>query len=221
MGLSSQSYGFSSSHVWMWELDHQESLVTKNWCLWTVVLEKPLVSFLDCNEIKPVHPKGNQSWIVTGQTDAEAEAPILWPPDAKKYLIGKDPNAGKDWRQDKKGTTGWDGCMASMTQRTSVWASSGWWWWTGKSGMLQSMESQSRNWLSGSSELILECYTWCIRIACQVVVTYLPTLPMQETWEKWVRSLGQEDLMEEEMVNHSSILSCRIHGQRTLVGFRP
>ena len=105
MGLSSQSYGFSSSHVWMWELAHQESLVTKNWCLWTVVLEKPLVNSLDCNEIKPVHPKGNQSWIVTGQTDAEAEAPILWPPDAKKYLIGKDPNAGKDWRQDKKGTT--------------------------------------------------------------------------------------------------------------------
>ena len=104
-GLSSQSYGFSSSHVWMWELDYKEGLAPKNWCFWTVVLEKTLESPLDCKEIKPVHPKGNQSWIFTGRTDAEAEIPILWPPDGKNQLIGKNPDAGKDWRQEEKGMT--------------------------------------------------------------------------------------------------------------------
>jgi len=103
-GLSSQSYGFSSSHVYMWELDHKESWVAKNWCFWTVVLEKTLESPLDCKEIQPVYPKGNQSSIFIGRTDAEAETPMLWPPDAKNWLIGKDPDAGKDWRQEK-GTT--------------------------------------------------------------------------------------------------------------------
>ena len=103
-GPYSQSYGFSSSHVWMWELDHKESWVPKNWCFWTVVL-KTLESPLDCMEIKPVHRKRNQSWIFTGRTDAEAEAPILWPPDAKNWLIGKDLDVGKDWRQEEKGTT--------------------------------------------------------------------------------------------------------------------
>ena len=93
---SSQSYGFSSSHVWVWELDHKESWSPKNWCFWTVVLEKTLESPLDSKEIQPVHPKGNQSWIFTGRTEAEAEAPILWPPDAKNWLIGKDSDAGKD-----------------------------------------------------------------------------------------------------------------------------
>ena len=101
---SSPSYGFSSSHVWMWELDYKESWVLKNWCFWTVVLENTLASPLDCKEIQPVHPKGNQSWIFIARTDAEAETPILWPPDAKTWLNGKDPNAGKDWRQEK-GTT--------------------------------------------------------------------------------------------------------------------
>ena len=93
---SSQSYGFFSSHVWMWELDYTESWVLKNWCFWIVALEKTLESSLDCKEIKPVHPKGNQSWIFIERTDAEAEALILWPPDAKNWLIGKDPDAGKD-----------------------------------------------------------------------------------------------------------------------------
>ena len=96
---------FSSSHVWMWELDHKESWVPKNWCFWTVVLEKTLKSPLDCKEIKPVYPKGNQSWIFTGRTDTEVEVPILWLPDAKNWLIGKDPDAREDWRQDEKGTT--------------------------------------------------------------------------------------------------------------------
>ena len=102
-GLSSQSYGFSSSHIWMWELDYKESWALKNWCFWTVVLEKTLESPLDCREIEPVHPKGDQSWVFIGRTDVEAETPILWPSDVKSWLIGKDPDAGKDWRQEKKG----------------------------------------------------------------------------------------------------------------------
>ena len=104
-GPSSQSYGFSSSHVWMWELDYKESWVPKYWCFWTVVLEKTLESPLDYKEMKPVNPKGNKSWIFVGKTDAEAETPILWPPDVKNWLIGKDPDAGKDWRREEKGTT--------------------------------------------------------------------------------------------------------------------
>ena len=100
-GPSSQSYGFSSSHVWMWELDYKESWALKNSCFWTVVLEKILESSLDCKEIQPVHPKGNQSWIFNGRTDAETEISILWPPDAKNWLIGKDPDARKDWRREK------------------------------------------------------------------------------------------------------------------------
>ena len=103
-GPSSQSYGFSSSHVWMWELDYKKSWVPKNWWFWTVVLEKTLESPLDCKEIQPVNPKGNQSWIFIGRTDAEGEAPILWPPDAKSWLVRKDPDAGKDGRQEEKGT---------------------------------------------------------------------------------------------------------------------
>ena len=104
-GLYDQSYGFSSSHVQMWELDHKESWAPKNWCFWTVVLEKTLESPLDFKEIKPVDGKGNQSWIFIRRTDAKVEAPILWPPDVKNWFIGKDPDAGKDWRQEKKGTT--------------------------------------------------------------------------------------------------------------------
>ena len=104
-GPSSQSNGFSSSHVLMWELDYKESWVSKNWCFWTVVLEKTLESPLDCKEIQPVHPKGNQFWIFTGRTDAEAGTPILWPTDVNNWLIWKDPDAGKHWRQEKKGPT--------------------------------------------------------------------------------------------------------------------
>ena len=103
---SSKSYGFSSSHVGIWELDYKESWVPKNWCFWTVlVLEKTLESPLDCKEIRPVHPKGTQAWIFIGRTHAEAEAPTLWPPDMKSWLIWKDPDAGKDWGQEEKGMT--------------------------------------------------------------------------------------------------------------------
>ena len=104
--LSSQSFGFSSSHLWMWELDYKEGWAPKNWRFWTVVLEKTLESPLDCKEIQPVHPKGNQSWMFIGRTYTEAEAPILWPPSMKNWLIWKAPDAGKDWRQEETGMTG-------------------------------------------------------------------------------------------------------------------
>ena len=104
-GPSNQSYSFSSSHVWMWQLDYKESWMLKSWCFLTVMLGKTLESALDCKEIQPVNPKGNQSWTFTDRTDAEAETPILWPPDVKNWLTGKDPDARKDWRQEEKGTT--------------------------------------------------------------------------------------------------------------------
>ena len=100
-GPSSQGYGFSSGHVWMWELDYKESWVQKNWCFWTVVLEKILESSLACKEIHPVHPKGNQSWIFIGRTDAESESIVLWPPDVNNWLIWKGPDAGADWKWEK------------------------------------------------------------------------------------------------------------------------
>ena len=102
--LSSQSYGFSSSHVCMWELDYKESWAPRNWSCWTVVLEKTLESPLKCKKIQSINHKGNQSWMFTGRTDAEAETLILRPPDAKKWLIGNDPDAGKDWKQEQMGT---------------------------------------------------------------------------------------------------------------------
>ena len=104
-GSSSQGYGFSSGHVWMWELDCEEGWALKNWCFWTVVLDKTFGSLLDFKDIKVVNPKGNQSWIFIGRTHVEAEAPILWPPNVKSWVVWKDPDAGKDWRQEKKGTT--------------------------------------------------------------------------------------------------------------------
>ena len=135
----------------MWELDHKEGWALNNWCFWTVVLEKALESPLDCKEIQAAHPKGNQSWIFIGRTNAEAETPILWPPNAKNWLTGKDPDAWKDWRQEKGMIEGeMVGWMASPTQWTWVWASSGSWWWTGRLGMLQSMGSQrvGHNWVT-------------------------------------------------------------------------
>ena len=104
-GPSSQSYGFSSTHIWMWELDYKESWVLKNWCFWIVALKEILESPLASKEIQPVHPKGNQYWLFIGRTDAEAETPVLWSPNVKSWLIWKDPDAGKDWRREEKGMT--------------------------------------------------------------------------------------------------------------------
>ena len=138
-GRSSQSYGFSSSHVQMWELDYKESWALKDWCFWTVVLEKTLESPLDCEEIQSVYPKGNQSWIFIGRTDAEAETPIFWPPDGKNQLNGKHPDAGKNWKREEKG---WrrmrclDSITDSMHMNLSKLRN---WWWTGRPGMLQSI----------------------------------------------------------------------------------
>ena len=133
--------------------DYKESWVPKNWCFWTVVLEKTLESPLDFKEIQPVHPKGNQSWIFIGRTDAEAETPIFWPPDVKNWLVRKDPEAGKDWRQEEKGTTEdemaewhhWlDGHEFEQTSGVS-------WWWTGRPGVVRSMGSQrvGHDWMTG------------------------------------------------------------------------
>ena len=170
-GLSSQSYGFSSSHVWMWELDYKESWVPKDWCFWTVVLEKTLESPLDCKEIQPAHPEGNQSWISIGGIDAAVEALILWPPDTKNWLIGILNIHWRDWCWSGSFSTlatwceeltrwkpswcweglkaggqgdnrGWDGCITSPTQWTWVWAHSLSWWWTEKPDVLQTMGLQ-------------------------------------------------------------------------------
>ena len=141
-GSCSQGCGFSSSHVWMWELDYKESWVLKNWCFWTVVLEKTIESPLDCKEIQPVHPKGNQSWMFIVRTDVKAETPIFWPPDGKSWLIWKD----WCWERLKAGgegdDRGWDSWVASPTQWTWVWVNSRSWWWTGKPGMLRFMGLQ-------------------------------------------------------------------------------
>ena len=127
----------------MWELDYKESWIPKNWCFWTVVLEKTLESPLDCEEIQPVHPKRGQSWVFIGRTDVEAETPILWPPDVKSWLIWKDPDTGERLKVGEKGDDrGWDGWMASPTQWTWVWVNSGSWWWTGRPGVLWFMGSQ-------------------------------------------------------------------------------
>ena len=125
----------------------------KNWCFWTVVLEKTLENPLDFKEIQPVLPKGNQSWVFIGRTDAEAETLVLWPLDGKSWLIWKDPDAGKDWGQRGEGDdSGWDGWMASSTQGTWLWDNSRSWWWTGKPGVLQSM-GLHRVWHDWATEL--------------------------------------------------------------------
>ena len=167
-GLYCQSCGFPSSHAWMWELDHDKGRTRKNWCFWTVLLEKNLKSPLDCKEIQPVHPKGNQSWILTGMTDAEPETPILWPPDVKSQLIGKDPDAGKDWGQEEKGST--DGWIASLSQWTWVWAKSRRWWRTRKPGELQFMRSQNQTWLSDFTTTTKETNKYSSHTLCYMYV---------------------------------------------------
>ena len=141
-GPSSQSYGFSSGRVWMWELDYKESWAPKSWCFWTVVLEKTLEHLLDCKEIKPLNPKGNQSWIIIGRTDAEAEAPVLWLPDSRNdplekiLLLGKiEGGRRRGWQRMR--------CLDNITDSMNLSLSKLWdWWWTGKPGVLQYMGLQ-------------------------------------------------------------------------------
>ena len=140
-GPFSQGYGFSSSHVWMWELDHKESWALKTWCFWAVVLEKTLESPLNSKTIKPVNPKRNQLWIFIGRTEAEAEAPILWPPDGKNWFTGRDW-CWERLRAGEEGDRGWDGWMAPPTQCTWTWANFGRQWGSGRPGVLQSTGSQ-------------------------------------------------------------------------------
>ena len=199
---------WSSSPVWMWELDHKESWVPKNWCSWTVVSEKILESPLDCKEIKPVDPKGNQSWIFIGKTDAEAEAPILWPSDAKNWLTGKGPDLGKDWKQEEKGNDReWEGWMTSPTQWTWVWASSSSWWRTGKTCMLQSMGFQrvGHNWGT-------ELTDWHSLPGGSVV----KNLPASQIWP-----LDQEDPWRRNWQPTPVFLPGESHGQRRLAGYSP
>ena len=161
----------------MWELDCEESWAPKNWCFWTVVLEKALESPLDCKEIQPVHPKGDQSWVFIGRTDAEAETPILWPPHAKSWVFGKDPDAGRDWGQEEKGATedemaGWHHWL---TLWTWVWVNSRSWWCTGKLachdswGRKESDTIEQLNWTEGKaqkneSNLYLKLLWWFWKI---------------------------------------------------------
>ena len=147
MKPSSQGYGFSSTHVWMWELDCEEVWAPKNWCFWTVVLEKTLESPLD-RKIQPVHSEGDQSWDFFGGNDAKAETPVLWPPPEKSWLFGRLwcwEGLGAGGEGDKRGCDDW---MASLTRWPWVWVNSGSWWWTGRPGVLRFMGSQrvGHNW---------------------------------------------------------------------------
>ena len=158
-GPSSQGYGFSSGHVWMWELDYKESWVQKNWCFWTVVLEKTLESPLDCKEIQPVHPKGDESWVFTGRTDVEAETPIPWPHWKRPWCWERLRAGGEG--DDR----GWDSWMASLTQWTWVWVNFRNWWWIGRPGVLQFMGSQRVG------------HDWATELNCIHTFPFLLSLP--------------------------------------------
>ena len=165
-GPSSQSYGFSSSYVWMWELYYKESWVLKNWCFWTVVLEKTLESPLDCKGIQTVHPKGNQSWLFIGRTGVEAEAQyfghLMWRTDSLEKPLMLGGIGG--WR--RRGRQGLDGWMASLTRWTWVWVSSRSWWWTGRPGMLQStgLQRVGHDWMTELNWTDLQDVNLCILV---------------------------------------------------------
>ena len=165
----------------MWELDYKESWALKNWCLWIVVLEKTLESPLDCKEIQPVYPKGDQSWIFIGKTDVEAETPIVWPPDVKSWLIWKDPMLGKIEGRRRGDDGGWDGWMASPTQWTWGWVNSGSWWRTGRPCVLQSMGSQ-RDGYNWATELMMAGIFFFSLRHFLVLPFYLNTYNDPEIW---------------------------------------
>ena len=175
-GRSSQGYGFSSGHVWMWELDYKESWALKNWCIWTMVLEKALESPLDFKDIQTVHPKANYFWVFIGGSDVEAKTPIFWPPHVQSCL--KRPWCWKRLRAEGEGDgRGWDGWMASLTQWTWVWIDSGSWWWTGRPGMLQFMGSERvrHNWTIELNWTLLYCWDWQVVSHQFQVVPECPT----------------------------------------------
>ena len=169
----------------MWELDYKESWVPKNWCFWTVVLEKTLEHLLDCKEIQPFNPKGNEYWIFIGRTDVEAETPIFWPPDVKSWLIGKDSDVGKDRRQEEKGATenemtGWH------HQLDAWWESLRNWWWTGKPGMLKSMYSELDmtewlNWTELACTLVMGTF-YSIQVILHKVFKKINKVQLHDIW---------------------------------------
>ena len=182
-GPSSQSYGFSSSYVCMWELDHKEGLTPKNWCFWTMVLEKTVESPLDCKEIKPVNPKGNQSWIFTGRTSSEAEAPVLWLPDVKSWLIGKDPDGGKDWGREEKGTTedemvGWHHQLYGHEFEWTLGDSEG-----------QGSLMWYNPWVAKSPTRLINCTTTRLETLQKLwEETFLALPPSGRCWHPWLRA---------------------------------
>ena len=186
----------------MWELGYKESWALKNWCVWTVVLEKTLDSPLNWKEIQPVHPKGDQSWVFMGETNAEAETPIFWPPDVKNCFIGKDPNAGEDWRQEKKGTTedemvGWHHWLNGheFEQVPGVGDGQGSLVCCSPWGRKESDMTEQLNWTNEAEQASLVTQS----------VKNLPAIRETGVW-----SLGWEDSLEEGMATHSSILAWRI-----------
>ena len=220
--LYSQSYGFSSSHVWMWELDHKETWALKNWCFWIVVLEKTLESPLDCKEIKSVSPEGNQSWLFIGRTAAEAEAPILWPHDVKNRLLGKDLDAGKDWRQEEKGTTeyevvGWHHWLDGLEFEQALGVGDGQGSLAGCSlwGHRESVMIEHLNW----TELYLHCLL-SLHIPGGVSGKE-PTCQCRRhkrCWfDPWVRTIPWRRAWQPTPV----FLPGESHGQRSLVGYCP
>ena len=211
----------------MWELDCKESWELKNWCFWTVVLDKTLESPLECKEIQPVNPKGNQSWIFIRRTDAEAETPILWPPDAKNRLIGKDPDAGKDWRQEEKGSTedemvGWHHQHVGHEFEWALGVGDG------QGGLVCFSLGIAKSWtlLSDWTELMLSStltvpfyFLTCsvqgfqflhifANTGVSLMAQTLKSLPAVQETQVW--SLGREDLLEKEMATHSSILAWKM-----------
>ena len=218
----------------MWELDYKENWALKNWYFWTVALEKTLESLLDCREIQPVNPKGNQSWTFIGRTDVEAEAPILWPPDAKNWLLGKDPDAWKDWRQDEKGMTEdemvvWHHWLNEheFEQAPGVGDGQGSLACCSPWGCKELDMTKRLNWAELTYEEIVspdvgpgvgitQGSAWA-----SLVVQMTKNLPA--VWETWARSLDWEDLLEEDMATQcsSNILPRRPHGQWSLAGYSP
>ena len=191
----------------MWELDYRESWAPKNWCFWTVVLEETLESPLDSKDIQPVLSKRDQSWVFTGRTDVETETPILWLPDAKSWLIWKDPDAGERLKAGGEGDDrGWDGWMVSLTQWIWVWVNSGSWWWTGRPGVLQFMGLQrvGHDWVTELN------WTYTYMYACMCVCVCVcmfkfgeKNQPQKSTWQKERKKEKKQQTLLKVMYSHN------------------